>query len=142
MRLFFHHVGQKGADEDFKKTVYKDVSIETVESNVPVSYPHRDQLLNQLGQEFPDGLFDCWGVPAGAKSVIRQLQAGDVVLLVHSATEYGEVPVLCHVQVFWPHELRDLSFALWGNDKYPYIFFFRTLDVCCVDWERGRKGPS
>jgi 5-methylcytosine-specific restriction enzyme A len=67
VRLFFHHVGQKGADEDFKKTVYKDVSIETVESNVSVSYPHRDELLNQLRQEFPDGLFDCWGVPAGTE---------------------------------------------------------------------------
>jgi hypothetical protein len=32
VRLFFHHVGQKGADEDFKKTVYRDISIETVEA--------------------------------------------------------------------------------------------------------------
>ena len=112
MRLFFHHVGQKGADEDFKKTVYKDISIETIEGNVPASYPHRDELLNRLRQEFPNGLFNCWGVPAGAKSVIKNLAAGEVVLLVHSATEYGQVPVLCHVQVFWPDELRDLSFAL------------------------------
>jgi 5-methylcytosine-specific restriction protein A len=129
VKLFFHHVGQKGADEDFKKTVYKDISIETVESNVPVSYLHKDELLSQLGQNFPTGFFNCWGVPAGAKSVIRQLQAGDVVLLVHSATEYGKVPVLCNVQVFWPHELRDLSFAPWGNDQYPYIFFFRTVEL-------------
>jgi hypothetical protein len=129
VRLFFHHVGQKGADEDFKKTVYKEVSIQTVENNVPGSYPHRDELLSQLRQEFPDGFFNCWGVPAGAKSVIRQLAADDCVVLVHSATEYGQVPALCHVQVFWPDELRDLSFALWGNVKYPYIFFFRTVEL-------------
>jgi hypothetical protein len=138
VRLFFHHVGQKGADEDFKKTVYKDVSIPTVEDNVPVSYPQRDELLTQLRQEFPTGFFNCWGVPAGAKSVIRQLQAGDFVLLVHSATEYGEVPVLCRVQVFWPHELRDLSFALWGNDKYPYIFFFHTEHLT-LSWPELRE---
>jgi hypothetical protein len=141
VRLFFHHVGQKGADEDFKKTVYKDISIETVESNVPVSDPHRDELLNQLRQEFPTGLFNCWGVPAGAKSVIRQLAAGDFVLLVHSATEYGEVPVLCRVQVFWPDELRVLSFALWGNDKYPYIFFFRT-EKLTLSWPEFREHLS
>jgi hypothetical protein len=47
VKLFFHHVGQKGADEDFKKTVYKDVSMQTVESNVPVNYLHRDELLNR-----------------------------------------------------------------------------------------------
>ncbi len=91
MRLFFHHVGQKGADEDFKRTVYRGVSIQTVESNIPVRYPHRDELLNKLRQEFPTGLFNCWGVPAGAKSVTRQLTAGDFVLPVHSATEFGEV---------------------------------------------------
>jgi hypothetical protein len=137
MKLFFHHVGQEGADEDFKKTVYKDISIETVERNVPASYPHRDELLNQLRQEFPTGLFNCWGVPAGAKSVIKQLTAGDFVLLVHSATEYGEIPVLCDVQVFWPDELRDLSFALWGNDTYPYIFF-RT-EKLSLSWPEFRE---
>jgi len=126
VRLFFHHVGQEGADEDFKKTVYKDVNIQTVESNVPVSIPRWDELLNQLRQEFPTGLFNCWGVPAGAEAVIGQLEAGDSVLLVHRATEDGEVPVLCRVQVFWPDELWDLSKELWGNQKYPYIFFFRT----------------
>ena len=44
VRLFFHHVGQKGADEDFKKTVYKDIGIETVESNIPSSDPLRDEM--------------------------------------------------------------------------------------------------
>ena len=67
-----------------------------------VSYPHRDELLNQLGQGFSNGLLNCWDVPAGAKSVIKKLAAGEVVLLVHSATEYGQVPMLCHVRVFWP----------------------------------------
>ena len=138
MKLFLHHVGQEGAEEDFKKTVYKDISIETVESNVSVSDQHRDELLNELRREFPTGLFNCWGVPAGAESVIRQLEAGDFVLLVYSATEYGKVPVLCHVQVFWPDELRNLSFTLWGNDKYPYIFFFRT-EKLSLSWPEFRE---
>ncbi len=89
MRLFFHHVGQKGADEDFKKTVYKEIDIGTVEGNVPSSDPLRDEILHTLGIKFPAGHFNCWGVPAGAKSVINHLTAGDFVLLVHSATEFG-----------------------------------------------------
>ncbi len=120
MRLFFHHVGQKGADEDFKKTVYKDISIQAVENNVPVSYPHRDELLIELRQQFPSGLFNCWGVPAGAKMVIGQLAAGDFVLLVHTATEYGEVPVLCHVR------LRQSGFA---QRRTPTP----TVEVACVN---------
>ncbi len=138
MKLFFHHVGQKGADEDFKKTVYKDISTETVESNVPVNDPLRDEILHKLRTEFSTGLFNCWGVPAGAKSVIRQLAAGDFVLLVESATEYGDVPVLCQVRAFWPHELRDLSLSLWGSNKYPYIFFFRT-EKLTLSWPEFRE---
>ena len=126
MQLFLHHVGQEGAEEDFKKTVYKDISIETVESNVPASDQRRDELLNELRQEFPTGRFNCWGVPSGASSVIEQLEAGDFVLLLESATQHGEVPVLCHVQLFWPYKLWDLSLSLWNSNNYPYIFFFHT----------------
>jgi hypothetical protein len=138
MRLFFHHVGQKGADEDFKKTVYKEVSIETVGRNIPTDDPLRVKILQVLQAQFPSGRFNCWGVPAGAKLVIRQIAEGDFVLLVESATEYGEVPVLCQVQAFWPHELRNLSLALWGNDKFPYIFFFRTEKVT-LSWPELRE---
>jgi hypothetical protein len=138
MRLFFHHVGQAGANEDFKKTVYKEVSIETVESNIPTHDLLRGEILQVLQTQFPSGLFNCWGVPAGARSVIRQLATDDFVLLVESATEYGDVPILCHVRAFWPHELRNLSLALWRNDKYPYIFFFRT-EKLTLSWPELRE---
>jgi 5-methylcytosine-specific restriction enzyme A len=126
VKLFLHHVGQEGAEEDFNKTVYKDISIGTVESNVPVSDPRRDELLNELRQEFPRGFFNCWGVPSGASSVIRRLEAGDYVLLLESATQDGQVPVLCQVRLYWPHKLWDLSLSLWNSYNYPYIFFFHT----------------
>lgn len=138
MKLFFHHVGQRGADEDFKKTVYTDVDLQEVRASLPSSYSSQVELLQRLQEAFPTGAFNCWGVPAGAKSVIRQLTAGDYVLLVHSATEYGQVPVLCNVRVFWPHELRDLSFRLWENDKYPYIFFFDTEELT-LSWPEFRE---
>jgi 5-methylcytosine-specific restriction protein A len=124
--LFLHHVGQAGAEEDFKKTVYKDIGIGTVESNVAASDPRRHELLNKLRQKFPGGFFNCWGVPAGASSVIKRLQAGDFVLLLEAATQDGQVPVLCHVRLFWPHKLWDLSLSLWNSNNYPYVFFFHT----------------
>jgi hypothetical protein len=46
--------------------------------------------------------------------------------------------VLCHVRVFRPDELRDLSFALWGNQKFPYIFFFRTEELT-LSWPELRE---
>ena len=44
MRLFFHHVGQMGADEDFKKAVYTDISIETVVNSILISSSRYEEL--------------------------------------------------------------------------------------------------
>lgn len=126
MKLYYHHVGEAGARRDFPKTIFSDVSVSVVEAAVPKSDPSREALLAALKTSFPEGRFNCWGVPSGAKFVIRNLAVGDVVLLVNSVHLTGAVPALCEVLVFLAHEYRDLSHALWGDDKYPYIFFFHT----------------
>jgi hypothetical protein len=126
MKLYYHHVGTKGANEDFKKTVFGRVPISVVKNNVADSNPHKQEMLKQLKASFPSGNFNCWGVPAGASTVINNLETGDAVLLVESTGKNGRVPALCQVAGFWRDELRDLSKALWGDDKFPYIFFFDT----------------
>ncbi len=127
MKLYFHHVGQKGASEDFKKTVYARVPISLAETSVPDSDPSKAELLSSLHRNFPVGSFNCWGVPSGAATVIRNLSVGDAVLLVESASPTGgSIPALGIVKTFLRQEYRSLSHALWGNDRYPYIFFFET----------------
>lgn len=126
MRLFYHHVGAVGAREDFPKTVYTQVPISVVETTMKNGNPAKPALVNLLRDKFPEGVFNCWGVPSQANIVINNLHEGDAVLLVESSNIQGVIPVLCDVKVFIPDELRDLSFAFWGNDKYPYIFFFET----------------
>lgn len=101
MRLYLHHVGQEGAEEDFKKTVYRDISIEAVERNVSVREPHRDELLSQLKQEFPAGHFNCWGVPAGANAVISKLAAGGRVARLRLSSECGVHPIGCGALHVW-----------------------------------------
>lgn len=95
MKLYYHHVGKKGADEDFKKTVFARVPISLVESSVPNDEPDKTPLLSELNEKFPIGSFNCWGVPSGAASVIKNLSVGDAVLLVETASEYGgNIPAL------------------------------------------------
>lgn len=132
MKLFYHHVGQKGS-EDFKKTVFKEVPISVVEDSLPLDDPTREELLQRLRSRFPGGKFNCWGVPAGAKPVIQNLTEGDCVLLVESVGAMGRVPALCQVDLYWRKQLRPLSRALWGDDKFPYIFFFRTEELS-LNW--------
>jgi len=126
MDLFFHHVGQIGAKKDFPKTVFSKHAITDLISN---GILRDNNLIEQLKNKFSDGKFNCWGVPAGAASVIRNLKEEDYVLLVESSRIDGMIPALCPVKVFWRHELRELSEYLWGDSKFPFIFFFNTIQL-------------
>ena len=58
---------------------------------------------------------------------MKNLAVGDAVLLVETATELGgNIPALGQVKTFIRHEFPSLSFSLWGNSHFPYIFFFET----------------
>lgn len=138
MKLFFHHVGQIGSAEDFPKTIYGSRLISEVESSISDVNPEKYPLIQSLMGNFPSGRFNCWGVPEGAKSVIRNLSKGDCVLLVQSARIDGMVPILCKVKVFHPVKLNELSKQLWGDDKYPFIFFFDTLEIS-LTWIEFRE---
>jgi hypothetical protein len=126
MELFFHHVGQAGADEDFPKTVFADVDLTRIEQAIPLDDPLRDDILDTLGRRFPEGSCNCWGVPMGARWPIAHLAHGDAVLLVEADTADGRVPALCPDVLYWNRPYHDVSAELWGNPRYPYVFFFRT----------------
>lgn len=126
MNIYYHHVGKKGATEDFPKTVYTPINISVVEQSIPNSVTQKETILRDLNSSFPEGLFNCWGVPSGAHTVIKNLAIGDFVLLIETTSGIGNIPALCHIKNYWNLELRDLSQSLWSNHKYPYIFFFNT----------------
>lgn len=128
MKIGFHHVGKQGAHTDFPKTVFNQITIDFVEENIPDSIVSKKIIIDNLKQKFPDGKVNCWGVPSGAKAVIKNLQQGDFILLVESASiSGGRIPAICKVDFYLPVELWDLSNALWGTDKFPFIFFFKTI---------------
>lgn len=129
MALYYHHVGVAGANEDFPKTIYSRRPITLVDEAVPNAHPYKKQLLQLLTTNFPLGDFNCWGVPSGAAFVIKNLSAGDYVLLVESAAFPGFIPVLCNVKVYYNKDFSSLSEALWGASKFPFIFFFDTQQI-------------
>ena len=124
MEIFYHHVGSPGADRDFPKTVFGEVTLKLVEENIGDGVGRL--VVQELEAEFGTDAFNCWGVPAGAHQVIQSLKPGDVMLLAASARIDGLVPALCEVRVFEPAQFRELSNILWGDEKYPYLFFFKT----------------
>jgi hypothetical protein len=130
MQLFFHNVGLNGATRDFPKTVFNRIPIKIAERSIPLDAPYREELIQQLHHHFPSGSFNCWGVPAGAESAIKDLNVGDVMLLVKTiGGEHGEIPALGVVKVFFKVQMRELSKVLWGELGYPYVFFFNTESI-------------
>jgi hypothetical protein len=139
MQLFFHNVGLDGATRDFPKTVFKGIPIAVAEKNIPVDAPYREEVIQGLRDKFPSGSFNCWGVPPGAESAIKHLNAGDVMLLVKTiGGEYGEIPALGIVKVFVKEQMRELSQVLWGKHGYPYVFFFDTESIS-LTWTKFKE---
>ena len=135
MNLFIHHVGQDGAAADFPKTVFQEVSLDTIKEPLLAAGTAGALVLESLQAEFPSGSFNAWGVPRGASSVIRRLCPGDVVLLVSTIHIPGYVPALAEVRIFESSQFPEVSQALWGDDKYGYVFFFKTerLDLTWLE---------
>ena len=129
MNLYYHHVGVEGAAEDFPKTVFTKRAIKTASDYISDSVSEKPIILEELRRVFPNGNFNCWGVPEGARSVVENLQEGDAVLLIVTTGEEGAIPALCRVRAYYPLKLYGLSKALWGSGQYPYIFFFDTITL-------------
>ena len=126
MDFFLHYVGRSGSARDFPKTVFTERPTSLVLERVPDNHPQKGYLLLQLGEHFPSGRWNCWGVPSGATPAIGRLSKGDVFLLMETHAERGPIPALGVVEVYLPQRFPALSRALWGDGGFPYILFFRT----------------
>jgi hypothetical protein len=133
VKLYYHHVGQRGSS-DFQKTVFRDVEISVLQT-IPDAAT-RNNITEEIQVLFPSGRFNCWGVPAGAGPVIKNLSKNDYVLLIENTRIIGLIPALCHVKYYLASQQPALSKVLWGDDKFPYIFFFDTerLDLAWIDF--------
>ena len=127
MQIFIHNVGKQGADDDFPKTVFKEIGIDYIEKYLPEA--EKNEIISTLWELFPDGACNVWGVPSGATNEINKLQIGDAVLLMRTISNDGEIPALAIVKAVWKEKMLGLSNALWGSNKFPYIFFFKTKRI-------------
>lgn len=137
-KLFFHHVGKQGAQRDFPKTVYSKVNIDQIRRNSKDT-----TLLTALETSFPEGRFNVWGVPANALTS-NPLEVGDFVLLIghvyqlENRTFDGDFEVLGEVKVCIPTLFYNLSIALWGESRFPYLFFF-DAETINLKWSDFRQ---
>ncbi|PJJ59850.1 HNH endonuclease [Hymenobacter chitinivorans] len=139
MQLFIHEVGRKGAARDFPKTIEKEISIDDIKRYAPTHL--RDEIVSELEKAFPSGSLHAWGVPEGAASTIRQLAIGDVMLLIRTISEDGDIPYMCNVRSIWKEKMEDLSNALWGSYHFPYVFFC-SVNKIDLTWTKFKEDVS
>ncbi|MDX1421436.1 MAG: hypothetical protein R3181_15835, partial [Rubricoccaceae bacterium] len=139
MNFFLHYIGVEGAARDFPKTVFTDRPTGLVIERVPDVHPGKAFLLTRLGDAFPEGRWNCWGVPDGAGPAIGRLSEGDLFLLMETSSGPGAVPAMGRVETFVPQRFPHLSNALWGERGFPYIFFFRTIPLALTWIDLGAR---
>jgi len=133
MKTFFDHVGKDGSRAHFPLTITAKVNIAKIESLDFEILAAKQSLIRQLQHNFPSGEFNCWGVPRGAEKIVKNMQVGDLILLVETTGSVGSVPVMGIIKVFEKNEVPELSQLLWGDGKYPYVFFFEA-EFISLNW--------
>jgi len=132
MRIFLMHIGHPGhVDVDY--TVTRRRSIQEVLENLPPEAPERKyfQLDPELHAAFPDGTFNCWGVPQRAQPAFAKTEVGDLVLVVPwIGIHDGGIHQIGIVRAKCPVQCYDASRILWPDTPhdrlFPYVFFFNT----------------
>lgn len=134
MTIYFHHVGEANSNRDFPRTLFSGANLrrfnfDEVEPFLQhLSNDERTRLAEVCQADAPNG-FQIWGIPSGAKSVLKSFSEGDYLLLLKSIT-YGGAFKYCGRAVGVPNkECFDLSEHLWGEARFPLICFLVGKEV-------------
>jgi hypothetical protein len=141
MNVFIMHVGHTNVI-DIDYTMKRRRKIQEILEVLPDEAPERAYFAKDkaLHTAFPDGTFNCWGVPPKARPAFNKTEIGDLVLFapwigVHDGGFYyiGVVRAIC------PHDCWHATKALWPQTPerrpFPLLFFFDT-EFGFYDWYR------
>jgi len=138
MKVFIMHVGHPG-NVDIDWTVTRHRTFGEVLSKLSAAAPEREYFESdaQLRSAFPDGRFNCWGVPGNAEPSFNKTETGDLVLMIPQIGIHdGGIHQLGIVDAKCPIRAYHASRVLWPKTPherlFPWLFFFHT--------EVGRRG--
>lgn len=146
MTLYFQHVGEANARRDFPRTIAKSDGLvrfafdDIADRLECLPETERAELARVLNSEASDG-FQIWGVPSGAKSMLRHMTVGDYFALLVSIRPYGQIEYVGRIIGAPSQPCHDLSMDLWGEDRFPVIVFMLG-QATSYPWEdfRDRLG--
>ncbi len=132
MKVFIMHVGHPG-NIDIGWTVMRRRAVDELVAKLPDDAPEREYLQTdrRFVSAFPDGDFNCWGVPGNAEPSFIKTEPGDLVLMIpHIGVHGGGIHQLGIVRTKCPVRAYHASRILWPetpNERlFPWLFFFHT----------------
>lgn len=142
MSTYFQHVGVTGGDRDFPKTVgtleQGLVRFEFEQIKLYLSHLSPAEVADigrTIAEQVPNG-FQIWGIPAGARAVLRDMRNDDWLLLLKTVGLKGTFDYVGRVVAHLPGEFAELSQYLWGEVQFPLIVLLdgHLLDYPWVDF--------
>lgn len=131
MTIYFQHVGEKGGLLDFPKTIgcapngLVTFHFDDIRSYLDNISESEKQTLGRATESLSPEGFQIWGIPSGAKSVLRSLGVGDILLLLEAIGPGGTFAYGGRVIAFPSKESFRLSRHLWGEERFPLIVFLK-----------------
>jgi hypothetical protein len=116
MTAFWQHVGAANS----AKFSTDDVAHQLSELG-PLQQAELSRNFDRIGKT----KFQIWGLPTGAKDILKKMITGDYLLLLDTNGEGGAFRYFGRVLYRLPSEHWDLSANLWKESTYPIIVFLR-----------------
>ncbi|MEG4281385.1 DUF3883 domain-containing protein [Microcoleus sp. MON1_C1] len=137
MDVFLMHVGQSNTI-DLGYTVSRTFCIQEVVNLLPDDAPEKSFFASEeLRSCFPNGMFNCWGVPVKAKPSFEKTKVGDLVAFAPEIGEHGGIDYFGFVKSVCPVSCHAASRILWPETPnarfFPWLFFFDT-ELGHVPW--------
>jgi hypothetical protein len=129
--VFIMHAAKTGSP-NLKYTVTKRLNTRELLRALPKDSTEYEYFYSDtaLQKQFPDGEFNVWGVPRGARPSFARTEIGDLVLFVGQLSDDAAIEQLGIVKVKCPIECPIASRILWPaappDKSYPLLFFFDT----------------
>ncbi|BBD61958.1 hypothetical protein NIES2109_47950 [Nostoc sp. HK-01] len=124
------HVGQSNTI-DLEYTVSRTRSIQEILDFLPDDAPEKSFFASkELYSCFPNGMFNCWGVPIKAQPSFAKTKVGDLVVFAPEIGNQGGIDYFGFVKSVCPVSCYAASRILWPetpNERlFPWLFFFDT----------------
>lgn len=129
--VFWQHVGAANSARDFPRTIGTpraglcEFSADEVQDHLSELGPLQQAELARNFDRIGKTRFQIWGLPTGAKDILKKMITGDYLLLLDTNGEGGAFRYFGRVLYPLPSEHWDLSMHLWKEVTFPIIVFLR-----------------